>query len=59
MIKFALIGVAFRSNLETPWLVQDHRKALKNEFPCATKVDVLDKIAEILDDMSHSKGPFQ
>ena len=50
--KFALIGVVFRhGNDEQPWLVQDNRKALKNEFPCSTKADVLDKIAEILDDM--------
>ena len=50
--KVALIGVAFcYENDEQPWLVQDNRKALKNEFPCGTKADVLDKIAEILDDM--------
>jgi len=49
--QFGLIGVIFRPNQEPPWTVQDNRKALKNEFPCSTKADVLDKIAEILDDM--------
>jgi hypothetical protein len=50
--QFGLIGVVFRhGNDEQPWLVQDNRKALKNEYPCTTKADVLDKIAEILDDM--------
>jgi hypothetical protein len=51
--KVALIGVVFCPNDGT-WLVQDGRKALENEFPCVTKADVLDKIAEILDDMSHT-----
>ena len=51
--KVALIGVVFHPNDGT-WLVQDSRKALKNEFPCVTKADMLDKIAKILDDMSHS-----
>jgi hypothetical protein len=52
--KVGLIGLIFNpSNIETPWLVQDNRKVLKNEYPCATKADVLDKITEILDDMSH------
>jgi hypothetical protein len=50
--QFGLIGVVFRhGNDEQPWLVQDNRKALKNEYPCTTKADVLDKIAIILDDM--------
>ena len=52
--KVGLIGVIFDpNNIETPWLVQDNRKALKNEHPCHTKADVVDKIAEILDEMSH------
>ena len=52
--QFGLIGVVFRhDNHEQPWLVQDNRKALKSEFPCQTKADVLNKIAEILDDMHH------
>jgi hypothetical protein len=50
--QFGLIGVVYRpDNDEQPWLVQDNRKALKSEFPCQTKADVLNKIAEILDDM--------
>ena len=49
--QFALVGVIFRPSNDTPWTVQDNRKALKNEYPCATKIDVLNKIAEILDDM--------
>ena len=49
--QFGLIGVIFRPESELPWTVQDNRKALKNEFPCQTKADVLDKIAIILDDM--------
>jgi len=50
--QFGLIGIVFRhGNDEQPWLVQDNRKALKNEFPCATKADVLNQIAIILDDM--------
>ena len=33
--QIGLIGVIFRhENDEQPWLVQDNRKALKNEFPC-------------------------
>ena len=49
-----LIGIVFRhDNHEQPWLVQDNRKALNNEFPCQTKADVLDKIAIILDDIHH------
>ena len=52
--QFGLIGVVFRhDNDEQPWLVQDNRKALKSDFPCQTKAEVLDKIAEILDDMHH------
>jgi hypothetical protein len=49
--KVGLIGVVFRPEDEKPWLVQDNRKALKNEFPCSTKADVLDRVAIILDDM--------
>ena len=49
--QFGLIGVIFRPGQEPPWTVQDNRKALKNEYPCATKIDVLDKIASIIDDM--------
>ncbi len=51
--KVGLIGIIFRPENETPWLVRDNRKALRNEFPCSTKAKVLDKIAEILDDMNH------
>jgi hypothetical protein len=52
--QFGLIGVVFRpENDERPWLVQDNRKAVNNEFPCQTKADVLDKIATILDDIHH------
>lgn len=54
--KCGLIGVTLRPEGEQPWLVQDNRKALKNEFPCTTKADVLDKIAVILDDMHHPPG---
>jgi hypothetical protein len=49
--QFALIGVVFHPGHAVPWLVQDNRKALKNEYPCGTKADVLAKLAEILDDM--------
>jgi len=49
--QFALIGVVFRPGAAIPWLVQDNRKAIKDEYPCGTKADVLAKIAEILDDM--------
>lgn len=50
--KFALIGIIFHpQNISMPWLVQDNRKALRNEYPCQTKSDVLAKIADILDDM--------
>ena len=49
--QFALIGVILHPGHAVPWLVQDNRKALKNEYPCNTKADVLAKIAEILDDM--------
>ena len=49
--QIGLIGVIFRPGQEPPWTVQDNRKALDNEFPCSTKADVLNKIAEILDDM--------
>ena len=51
--QIGLIGVVYRHGNDTPWLVQDNRKALTNEFPCTAKADVLDKIAEILDDMHH------
>ena len=51
--QFGLIGMIFRpGNVERPWLVQDNRKALKNEYPCNTKAEALEKIAEILDDMN-------
>ena len=49
--KFALIGIILHPNQEKPWLIQDNRKTLKNEFPCQTKADVLDQVAIILDDM--------
>ena len=49
--QFALIGIIFHPRAEEPWTVQDNRKALRNEFPCRTKADVLEKIAKILDDM--------
>ena len=50
--QIGLIGIVFRhDNHEQPWLVQDNRKALNNEFPCSTKADVLNQIAEILDDL--------
>ena len=36
--KVGLIGLIFdANNIETPWLVQDNRKALKNEHPCGPK----------------------
>ena len=54
--QFGLIGIVFRPENEVSWTVQDNRKPLKNEFPCQTKADVLDKIAEILDDM-HNPPP--
>lgn len=49
--KVGLIGVVFQPDGEKPWLVQDNRRALKNEFPCRTKADVLNRVAIILDDM--------
>ena len=49
--QFGLIGIIFRPGQEPPWTVQDNCKALKNEFSCQTKADVLNKIAEILDDI--------
>jgi len=50
--QIGLIGVIYRhDNDEQPWLVQENRKALKNECPCRAKADVLNKVAEILDDM--------
>jgi hypothetical protein len=54
--QFGLIGVIFRPGQEPPWTVQDNRKALKNEFPCQTKADVLDNISDILDDIHHPPG---
>jgi hypothetical protein len=54
--KVALVGIIFRPDGETPWIIQDNRKALKSEYPCTTKADVLNKIAWILDDMDQSKG---
>jgi hypothetical protein len=53
--NIALIGVAYRPNDGT-WTVQNNRKALKHEFLCIAKAEVLEKIAEILDDMSHPPG---
>jgi hypothetical protein len=53
-IQIGLIGIVFRhGNDEQPWLVQDNRKALNNEHPCNTKADVLNQIADILDDIHH------
>jgi len=49
--QIGLIGVIFRPGQEPPWTVQDNRKALKSEFPCQTKADVLNQVAIILDDM--------
>ena len=49
--KFALIGVVFHPTNKQPWMVEDNRKALKSEFPCSTKADVLSQVAVILDDM--------
>jgi hypothetical protein len=55
--QFALIGVILHpENVEMPWLVQDNRKALKNEFPCGTKTEVLDKVGEILDEMTRTES---
>lgn len=54
--KCALVGIVFRPEGQQPWLVQDNRMALRNEFPCSTKGDVLDKIAAILDDMHLPPG---
>lgn len=55
--RFGLISVIYRhENDEQPWLVQDNRKALKNEFPCSAKADVLDKIAQILDDICNPQA---
>ena len=51
----ALIGVIFQPENETPWLVQDNRKALKNKLFCNTKADVLKQVTIILDDMDQSK----
>jgi hypothetical protein len=51
--QFGLIGLIYRpGNAEKPWLVQDNRKALKSEYPCSTKAEALEKLAEILDAMS-------
>ena len=36
---------------EQPWLVQDNRKALKNEFPCARRPMCWIRLPSILDDM--------
>ena len=49
--QFGLIGVIYRPRNDTPWVVEDNRKALKSEFPCQTKADVLNQVAIILDDM--------
>ena len=57
--QFGLIGVIYRPSNDTPWTVQDNRKASKSEFPCQTKADVLDKIAIILDDMYLPPGKLE
>jgi len=55
--QIGLIGVVFRpDNDEQPWLVQDNRKALNNQFPCSTKADVLNQVAIIIDDMHLPPG---
>ena len=54
--KVALVGIFFRPDDETPWTIQDNRKALRNEFPCKMKAEVLNQVAIILDDMDQSKG---
>jgi hypothetical protein len=52
--KFALVGIIYQPSHERQWLVQDNRKALKHESICQTKANVLEKIAEILDEMDRS-----
>jgi hypothetical protein len=54
--QFALIGIIFHPHRENPWLVQDNRKALKNECACRTKTEVLQAIANILDGMDQSSN---
>lgn len=56
--RFLLMGMIYRpANVEMPWVVQDFRKSLKHECPCATKAEVLDKVAEIMDDMAAITSP--
>jgi hypothetical protein len=51
--KPALITVVFNPNdPEQPWTVEDNRHPLRNETRHASKVGVLERIAEILDDLS-------
>jgi hypothetical protein len=52
--QFALVGIIFQPSHEEKWTIQDNRKALKHEFACRTKDEVLDKIAQILDEMDQS-----
>lgn len=54
--QFALVGIIYQPSHEEKWTVQDNRKALKHESICRTKADVLEKLAEILDDM-HNPPP--
>jgi hypothetical protein len=52
--QFALVGIIFQPSHERQWTVQDNRKALKHEFVCQTKADVLQVIAAILAEMDQS-----
>lgn len=52
--QFALVGIIYQPSHERQWLVQDNRKPLKNESICQTKAEVLEKTAEILDEMDQS-----
>lgn len=52
--QFALVGLVFHPQSKQPWTVQDNRKALKHESICQTKADVLQVIAEILNEMDQS-----
>jgi hypothetical protein len=52
--QFALVGIIFQPSHEEKWTVQDNRKALKSEYPCRTKADVLQVIANILAEMDRS-----
>ena len=49
--KVSLISIIFCPQNEMPWTVQDVRRAWKNEYPCRTKADVLNRLAIILDDI--------